>query len=269
MSSNQGVYVYALHKCASIFLYKLFEEIAREKGWKYWPNGTGDASGPGRDQWEVEQDVESSFCFCPIRHFHARRADFEHVPKERIHHFFHLRDPRDILVSAYFSFGWMHVQPQGMSDEEWTNYQDHIQNQTADEYALANQATLWDRIAPLLDVVDSLPNIHVVRYETMVLNYREWLGEFQEAFGLSQDELDDYHQRHKAEFENIAELTPEKIQQGDCKGPDFHKRKVYPGDYLDKLQPETIVALNKTFAPLARFGYDLGDPSALRPAKAG
>lgn len=50
---------------------------------------------------------------------------------------FFLRDPRDVLVSAYYSFGYSHVEPDSASMiDSFLKKRATIQNQTIDEYVL-------------------------------------------------------------------------------------------------------------------------------------
>lgn len=50
---------------------------------------------------------------------------------------FFLRDPRDVLVSAYYSFGYSHVEPDSASMiDSFLKKRAKIQNQTIDEYVL-------------------------------------------------------------------------------------------------------------------------------------
>lgn len=50
---------------------------------------------------------------------------------------FFLRDPRDVLVSAYYSFGYSHVEPDSTSMiDSFLKKRATIQNQTIDEYVL-------------------------------------------------------------------------------------------------------------------------------------
>jgi len=59
--------------------------------------------------------------------------------------------------------------------------------------------------------------------------------------------LDHFH------FKNILENADFQVDKEDISK---HKRRVTPGDFMEKLAPETIMVLNEKFAAaLACFGY--------------
>ena len=60
-------------------------------------------------------------------------------------------------------------------------------------------------------------------------------------FDLSQSQIDLLLQEFAPEFNNVQELTPDRILKGEVS----FVRKMYPGDYLDKLKPDTIEYVNE------------------------
>ncbi len=251
--NKYGIFVHGLHKTASMFLYKLFRDLAAEAGIQYYS-----ANNKPANQAELKQDIDVSFCYCPVRHFALSPGeitrqtpaiadpkfivnnDFSNLAK--VYRIYQIRDPRDILVSQYFSFGFIHGGKNKITPEKL-----RIQKMTVDEYCLKEAGELYFRYKNILKISEqNNPNYSVVKYETMVLNYRDWLSKVITVFDFKQSPeeiLEKYYQKYHQEFD-LSEF------QESLK----HKRKMIPGDHQEKLQPSTINSLNSTFADiLAKF----------------
>ncbi|PZD75243.1 hypothetical protein C1752_00338 [Acaryochloris thomasi RCC1774] len=236
-SKNQGIIVHALHKSASMFLYRLFQDLSKEKGISFYS-----ANNKPSDREEVSADMDDSFCLCPERNFNINEYEFNRLNKTI--HILQVRDPRDILVSQYFSFGWIHnLKP---SDEK--TERELIQSMSIDEYVL--QATtdstfhnLLERYTPILEIARSKnPDTIIVKYEDMVTNFNRWLPSIIDVFNFNPIQskilLTKYLFKHRNSF------NPPKTEK------QAHKRKITPGDHKNKLKPETIEKLNEMFAEI-------------------
>jgi len=223
--------VHGLHKSASMFLFKFFDHISREIE---VPLHSINHATPNHDA--INETTTASFIYCPERSFDTRRFQFPHLKQS---HLFQVRDPRDILVSEYFSLGWRH-RDQAWNEDEKQRRED-IQQLTIDQYVLGEAETskqpLLTRYLPLLEELEK-PTTHVVKYETMVEDFPAWLRTVLPIVELNSNDDIDYLARHyRHEF-----------QPGT--GDNAHKRNVSAGDHQLKLQPETIAVLNKRFAPI-------------------
>ena len=250
---SYGVFVHGLHKSASMFLFKIFKDLAEEAEIEFYS-----ANNKPFNQLKLQQDTEISFCYCPVRHFatvpdeitrqSSNNVDPSFIIKDdfpnlaKISRIYQIRDPRDILVSQYFSFGFIHGGKKNITPEKL-----RIQQMTIDEYCLDASEELLYRYKNILKIIElNNPNYMVVKYETMVLDYRTWLSEVISCFKFksSQDQvLEKYHQKYRYEFE--LENFEESLK---------HKRKMAPGDHLEKLKDSTIEHLNSNFYDIiARF----------------
>ncbi|MEL7500190.1 MAG: hypothetical protein AAFN77_21505 [Planctomycetota bacterium] len=236
LPESTGVMVHALHKSASMFLHQFFEDLCRRSKTDYVS-----IHHPDADQQTVAEARETSFVWCPLRTFDVSPTPFPRV--RRCLRIFQVRDPRDILVSEYFSLGWRH------SDANWSadakRRRAEIQKMTIDEFVLTESHTgkppLVDRMAPVCSAMAS-ETACVVKYETMVTDFSTWLGQVIPHCGFSNAERLTRFLANK--YRN--EFTPDKDSNG-------HKRAIQPGDHRNQLQPETIDALNQ------RFGLILGE----------
>jgi hypothetical protein len=161
------------------------------------------------------------------------------------------RDPRDILVSHYYSVAHSHRVPDrtGNKYERFMKSRAFAKASTIDEWALFRSDRLHDiyvRYQKLL--LDPYPHTYRTTYEHMVSDFSSWLRSL-----LDYAELNVSTGLFESLLQENARMRPreENIQK--------HVRKGQPGDYRNKLKPETIDALNEKFASiLVMFGYDQG-----------
>ena len=234
----RGVDVHAVHKSGTMFLYQFFGRLSAKQGFDFYSENNDPAN-----QADLSRDNQSNFCRCPIRSFEILRTDFKHPTK--IYRIFHVRDPRDILVSEYFSFGWIHP-TEGTSLEE--NRKER-QKMSIDEYVLTQcEKRTWPleaRFKILLDRDLDPQYDTVVTYEMMVTRFRLWAQEVLPVFGVRYPGLAamKWAWRYRKEFQSSGETMT-------------HKRRITPGDHRRKLKSATIKQLNERFESiLTRFGY--------------
>jgi len=160
-----------------------------------------------------------------------------------------VRDPRDILVSSYFSMAYSHPLPGKRSNkkEVFLEKRKYAQDISIDEYVLAESVEVkqvYDRYFNLL--LDNISTAYITKYEDMVANHEVWLDNLLAYCALNiepsvKQQLLNENQRLKPKSEDVRN----------------HNRKGQPGDYKEKLKSETIAQLNSIFADvLARLKYD-------------
>lgn len=236
----QGVIFHALHKSASMFLFKLFFRLSKERRMQFYSQNL-----KIRTNHLVTPEIDHDFCFGPIRHFKTHKIKFEpHVDVRRI---FQLRDPRDILVSEYFSFGWRHTENRFGEKEHLRREQ--IKNQTLDEFVLDEQGASYDlgtRLNELLRT-SKKPGVTIVSYEQMVNDFPSWLERVMEPFGFAESGLRSkklLHLKYCWKYRKTFSADPRDKS---------HKRNVRPGEHRLKLKPATIRELNRRFEPFREF----------------
>lgn len=157
-----------------------------------------------------------------------------------------VRDPRDILVSDYFSIAYSHAIPDGKKKEIYLGRRMEALASSLDDHVIANAPRLrsvferYDR-----HLFPECPSVHVARYEDMVEHFPRWLDALLESCGLGvssamRQKLLDAHEARRPKSEDIQK----------------HLRKGMPGEHREKLLPDTVEKLNAIFErPLERFGY--------------
>ena len=223
-----------------MFLFQFFGNLSRERSFDFYSAN----SDPPREF--DGQSVSLNLCCCPIRTFEVEPLVDSNLQPHRI---FHVRDPRDMLVSEYFSFGWRHE----TENTELSQRRLAIQEMTIDQYVLQQpEFSSWpleQKFRPLLERIASGSSSEqcdiVVKYETMVTKFPSWAADVIEPFGfwLPRITVGRLAWKYRNEFRPSS-------------GSGAHKRRITPGDFRDKLKPETIGKLNERFADvLQAFDY--------------
>ncbi|NNE27254.1 MAG: hypothetical protein HKN09_10455 [Saprospiraceae bacterium] len=161
---------------------------------------------------------------------------------------FLLRHPMDMLVSQYFSFGYMHK----LESEEQRLMAKEIQEMGIDEFCIREADDLLRRYRNILDIAayENKKQFMLVSYYDMVLNFQIWNDKVLSNFDLTDEQKDLIYEEFYHQFSDVDELSPEEIMAGKKKR---HKRKMYPGDHLEKLKPETIEILNRKFSHIVQL----------------
>jgi hypothetical protein len=202
--------------------------------------------------------AERSGCFGPVRFFVPTRA----LDEASI--ILHLRDPRDVLVSMFYSYCYMHAG----EIEAHTGYRKRVAEAGIDKFVLdmvgagfddyrgdygigsrykRHVGNVRDRYERYLIELCDRPNTIVLSYEEMVLAFPSWLDKLLASFSLTNRE---------ETFSVVAARHANSVSAGEEEDIWAHKRKVTPGDHREKLQAGTIRRLDEVFAPvLHRLGY--------------
>ncbi|MGK7294232.1 MAG: sulfotransferase domain-containing protein [Candidatus Wenzhouxiangella sp. M2_3B_020] len=242
-------FAFSLHKCGSSMLNEMLKDVCEvEKIAHVNIPGTMFQNGITEREWQFS--TELLHCIRPGYLHHSFRGlppvfqgniDFSAARSVIL-----VRDPRDVMVSAYFSFmpGGSHVLPK-KNTEIFAAVRDKSAGLTIDEYARkfihhhCRKLELYRRVLP-----DSTTKI--LKYEDVYFEKGRYLREIFEFLEIpaSQDSIDRAAKRR--------DIRPVK------EDPAKHIRKGTPGDHREKLSLETIDYINNVMGPVsAHFGYDL------------
>ena len=160
-----------------------------------------------------------------------------------------VRDPRDAIVSQFFTVAYNHSIPKESSvnangaREELLNKREQVKNQPIDEYVVKNAIGMRNTLKAYLKFINS-PLTLVFRYEDVLLNKKPWVQEIAQFLNLECNEI------ILQKILDRVDIVPDK------ENPKNFIRKAVPGDHKNKLQPETIEQLNEIFAEvLTQFNY--------------
>jgi hypothetical protein len=257
--TNQRVVIFTTHRAGSMLLHWILRDICQKHHITYYsPNQAPDKQLPFEQIFRGEDFIaKRNGCFGPLRFFVPSAA----LDTAKI--ILHLRDPRDVLTSMFFSYCFMHPG----EIEANTGYRKEVAEAGIDKFALDMSdedfarykggygtglrygryvGNIRDRYITYLREVASRPNAIVISYEQMVLDFRGWLQKFLTAFELPDAD---------GTYQFVANRRAKSVKPV---GEDIrsHMRKVTPGDYREKLRPETIAELNRRFSEvLDALGY--------------
>jgi hypothetical protein len=160
-----------------------------------------------------------------------------------------VRDPRDALVSEYYSTAYTHSLPaEGVGDrarEVMLKDRELALRASIDAFAVQKTKSMNRTIFEYRDVAGD-PLTKVFRYEDVILNKRAWVRDIISHFGwemLSPAALDG--------MMSWADVIPE------AERPTEFVRQVRPGNHREKLSPEVIAQINVGLKPcMDLFGYE-------------
>ena len=160
-----------------------------------------------------------------------------------------VRDPRDALVSEYFSTAYTHSVPTAQAEAGGARTEMLAARQRAlassvEAYVLEKAEALNSTMMAYADVVAD-PATKLFRYEDVILHKREWVQAIVEHFGW-----DPGSPAFMNGMMSWADVVPTEEQ------PDKFIRRVLPGDHKEKLSPAAIAKLNMRLAgAMGLFGY--------------
>lgn len=244
VQGQPSTFVIGIYKGGSTLLNRMIGELLREsrrrsinmplllrkEGWEPSSVAT-DVDG----LCEYEGVVYSGFRNCPS--FLQNSPNFLRSNKLVM-----VRDPRDILVSLYFSHAYSHAIPQsGPVRQHAEETRERALSTSIDEYALENAEKV---LADLMSFKDLLTDkAKLVRYEDVIFDKVGLAKTICETIGITiaPDVL--------AEVAARNDIRPEKEDKH------AHIRNVSPGDHKNKLQPETVNKLNQILKPVFDLYY--------------
>jgi hypothetical protein len=162
-----------------------------------------------------------------------------------------VRDPRDALVSEYFSNAYSHSIPEaGEARALMLEQRSRALGAEIGPYVLRMAHALRETLRQYRETMQQ-PGIRLYRYEDAILKKRWFMGDVCAHFGwrVSDTQLQ--------QVLGWADVIPDREQ------PTNFVRKVVPGDHVEKLDAPTIQKLNELFREeLALFGYGDGKAAA-------
>ncbi len=156
-----------------------------------------------------------------------------------------VRDPRDCIVSAYFSYRQSHEAPSDPAKRaEHEARMRELQSVDITRFCLDWPPIYRDRMQIMSDLLGTHDDILLLYYEDMVRSPDLWLDRCL-AF-LGQERTPDLMQA----------LAPHMDFKVASENAGRHKRQVRPGDHRRKLDAATISQMSQVLDPmLTQFGY--------------
>ncbi len=244
---TESVYFYTLHKCAS----SLFSDYVLKKVRRLRLVDYADRIYNG-DPVECVTFKEKGYIYGPIRLSTdppsavydrliepVSRTDFI---RDKIAIFL-IRDPRDIIVSSYYSFGYTHkFSTVKEIEEQQRQTRELIRRKTIDAFALEMANATLNHFHTIDRLSQACNRGIILKYEDMIDNWEKFSLGLTKYLDIGRKTLRHTYKRTRP-LENESETG--------------FRRSGKPGAYKDKFLTSTVDALNIAFAPvLTRFHYD-------------
>jgi len=243
-----SVYAFSLPKAGSVLLDSILSALSSVEGLtfvsimgKFFELGLAEKNVPAETSRIF---LNHGYCFGGFRSFPQR---FEIANLSHCKAILLVRDPRDMIVSHYFSTRSSHPNPGRALSTSMKSMplREQAQTLTVDEYAIERTKFYGRLLRGYMSALDqNLETIRVYRYEDVIFKKREWIADMCNYFGWSVPEA------------TIRKIASKNDIRPRAEKESKHVRQVSPGDYLRKLRPETIAQLDQLLQKeLSYFGY--------------
>lgn len=242
---------FTVHKCASTFINRLLWALTTETQYELrnyesaiWKLGD-ELDIAGSYQPFFEQHYDQLF---RLRGeiYGPQRKPVDFPGRANFKQIFFLRDPRDVVVSAYYSFGFSHALPvNAQARKRFLHVRDVIKAQGIDRYALG-AADTW-----VLNAYEGFARLRQSAPQNLFLSYDEFLrdtGQFIDRIAAF------------LEIEVSPETRTRLVSSASPIQPKTniasHKRSGRSAQYLEELKPDTVDLLNQKFAEVLAYWGD-------------
>jgi hypothetical protein len=241
VSSLQSILFFTTYKCASSFAGEIINELTEDAGYKhvdfdsYFYHLEKDT-----DREYIKLFSNNAFRGCgmiygPMRHYQPIPS----IDQYKI--LLILRDPRDVLVSHYYSAKYSHE----ISTTKMRNKRKKIKNQNIDEFVLERTEEFSGIYNQYKDKILNLRGVVFVRYEDMISNPKNFITKLYNILDIDINNKD------------IDKIVKDRMIMPKEEQKYSHRRSGKSGQYLDKLKPETISIINlKLENIISVFGFD-------------
>ena len=242
------VVVYAPHKSGSMFIHHYFQEFANVSNFEHFSENYD----PERNSDAFISSTAPRKIMAPIR---AQPGKLSVNENSRV--VVHYRDPRDVIVSSYYSFGYSHVAPPVTSPnyEGFMNMKKHVQSFTLDKYVMKNRYHIKDQMEVVSSYLSDLPvsknRIYVSLYDKMMNNFSDWSNDLCRFVQLPSEMCPKIYDKAKhhavSAREKPLDVTHMEFKTQEA-SENAHVRDGKSGQYLS-LQPETLKHLDDLVGP--------------------
>ena len=234
---------YCFHKSGSMFFFKLFKKIAEDNNIDYYSENNRPSNH------ELWNNKLNNCIRCPVRVCPLNENE------ENLKYIIHLRNPLDILISTYYSFGWTHSIPCESDPhlEEFMKRREKIQSQTIDQYCLENVDEINNKYNNMLDWLEKYKdrdNVFISHYDDMFYNFPNWLRKIFDFLSLKT------YNETLSMFEKQFENSNTEHVKTDLNTLHNHRRSGLSKQWLVELKETTIDLVISKFSDNIKNNFD-------------
>lgn len=241
-------FILGIRKCGSSIFNSMLSELARFNGVRFIDIGSRMfENGIPALEWSTDPELSKlarrGNVLGGFRTFPAGLS--ASIPYKTGRKVLMVRDPRDALVSEFFSNAYSHTLPdRGEMREKFTAFRDSALTKGLVEYIETRIVPMRRTMGMFLPCLSD-PSVRIFRYEDYILNKGALLEEASSHFGWEiSDELRDA-------ILGWADVVP------DVEDPKKFVRRVIPGDHKNKMPIDLIDRVNAEMAEIMdAFGYE-------------
>ncbi len=253
-SPHQSILHYSMNKAATQYVKSILSRCAVDAGMcpVHFSGYAFHSDFPYLENLSADEMKKYQYLFKPVGYlysvFGSMIEDIPHL--EDFYIVLMIRDPRDILVSKYYSNAISHPLPDRKSDkyDSWTERRAFAQRASINEFVIAESDKVLSIYERYIDLLVNRNIIHyLATYETMTSDFEGWLKSL-----LAYCELNPSDRLFNRLLKEQKEMASQKENQQS------HNRKGVAGDFRNRLDEITVKTLNARFAHvLTTFNYEI------------
>ena len=148
-----------------------------------------------------------------------------------------IRDPRDAVVSQYYSLAKSHPLPGIGLDKSLRGHmlkkREEVAGTDIDEFCLKNIGGFVKKIRTYQELIKTHPNVKLFQYEEVIYMKKKWIKTMLRFLGWK---LKPGQPLRLAAKHNVLPVSEQESS---------HIRQVHPQNHVHKLRPETVRKMNK------------------------
>ena len=228
-----------------MFFSRLFKKITYDNNIEYYSVN----NKPSNIQlWNNKLD---NYIVCPLR---EAPNDYN----ENVKYIIHLRNPFDVLISQYYSFGFTHCVPNNISYKDYKNFikrRKIIQRQTIDEYCSSqeNIDKINNKYNDMLNWIEKYKhkeNVFISDYDNMYYDFKNWLKNIFDFLSLKT------YNKTLSMFEKEFKNSNKKHIKTNIKTNKNHHRSGLSKQYLVELKKTTVDLVISKFSDNIKNNFD-------------
>jgi len=251
LNTHQSIMFFTAQKCASVYVGNILKRIVSEAGITpidfasyFW-----DFGDPSAALYQAEKILHKGYkaqgyFYGPFRKWVPSLKGLINDYKVMLM----LRDPRDVLVSYYYSIAYSHKVPyhNRRASQRLLADRKKALNMTIDGFVLETSGIFEEVYQKYCEELLGKRNVLFAKYENMVYDFKEWLARILEFLDI------------QAKQETVDTMVNAAALSAKEENMTAHKRIITPGDHKVKLKSDTIANLNLKYKDiLEQLGYTI------------
>jgi len=254
MDSETPVVVLTLHKSASMFLYNYFKKISEFKNIQFFSeNNNTLLKLKDLKQYypQIKEYLDNPYILAPYRVPHINidhfLEDIKDFSENNCMFIAHIRNPIDVLISSYYSFGFIHEEPDDETEKViFYRMRSNILKTTIDKFCLKELDRIFKKLKTFYRIISDNPNVIISSYYEMKLDYKTWNDKMCSLMKLDSEQSTNIYELFDREF-RIPPLDNSNVISGKTKR---HIRNGSNLQYLKELNPKTVILLKQRLASI-------------------